>query len=74
MIMTAYQGCVNIGGSVRPGEEEEQEEGRPVLDADLSYCSCSQEVAACWLEHLRSRRSRADWTCQESLLSGRVAL
>lgn len=59
-----------LGGCVRPGEEEDEEEGRPLLHADLAHRCRPQEDAARGPQHLCPWGPGADWLSQEPLLSG----
>lgn len=51
--------AVASGNSFRPGEEEDEEEGGSILDADESDRCHSEASAACWAQHLCPRGTRA---------------
>lgn len=50
--------CLSTSGdSFRPGEEEDEEEGRQILNADESDCCHLEASATCGPEHLCSWRA-----------------
>lgn len=60
----------STGGSVGPGEKEDEEARRSLFHADVSDRSCSQEAASCWSEYLCSRRPGTHRPRQEPLYPG----
>lgn len=58
------------GHNVGPREEEDEEEGRSIHDADKSHRCHPEAPASCWTQHLCPRRTRTNRSGKEPLHAG----